>query len=377
MTRLQDTLWTAERTAIAEALRNAETVTVSASEAQSAIDVTRDALRRSPDAPSVELDFARLRGAEQINGALIRATVAALTGERDLLGMHEMTRSREQTRALLELRRELGGVLDHPDELPAKAVPATVRSCLGALRRAVPRSGRVAFVVHSAERALVDKELEAFMWALRSDLDRGAEVFAVFCGGPAAPEITTTKKAPFFGWGAEFALGRPRVDGLTAAVSASLQRVVPADYAADVTPALVEAGRRCLSVTEELVDTVITQYATDQPLDLGAAWSVLAQRHANEHRVVLSVVSTLHRWAVPVLQAVAGGRGPYTVPGLYPSAGARALLALRIAGLIDRPSPRQWQLVNPLLAAWLNSDGEDAAHSVLGNSGVSAGGRAA
>jgi hypothetical protein len=92
--------------------------------------------------------------------------------------------------------------------------------------------------------------------------------------------------------------------------------------------------------------------------ELAAAWAEMVSGRCAEHYELLRALSRLHRLAVPVLKAIAGGQGPYAGLDEHDRAAVtvfRALSALESNATIQRVGPRRWRLNDPTLASMLAS----------------------
>jgi hypothetical protein len=84
--------------------------------------------------------------------------------------------------------------------------------------------------------------------------------------------------------------------------------------------------------------------------EVRAGWELAMASDRLRHEQVLERLKrTKH--AVRVATRIARGQPPYA--GLQAGAGQRAVRALELAGLIERPAPRQWKVGDPLLRRYL------------------------
>jgi hypothetical protein len=81
------------------------------------------------------------------------------------------------------------------------------------------------------------------------------------------------------------------------------------------------------------------------------AWDDIVALASPGMRTLLRTVSELHRAAHAVCGALAFGDPPYSAG--TPSDVNRALRALERNAIVQSPSPRRWELCDPIFAEWL------------------------
>jgi hypothetical protein len=81
-----------------------------------------------------------------------------------------------------------------------------------------------------------------------------------------------------------------------------------------------------------------------------SAWLSAVEARRREAESVLNLAAAVHDYAPRLLLTVAGQRAPYrAIPGAPSQRIARALGKLREFELIEQPTPRQWQIADPVL----------------------------
>jgi len=348
-------LWRAERRQLTAELDGASAVTLSAAEAENAVAILDEVIASGEPRPVMRVDVGRTGGARQTALAIAYQAAVALADGEDLLAVGSPHRTAEQTARLLEVRRALGeafGALDGSDVDD----PTIVSAALDAFARHSLRAGqRGLLVLIGAERALVDKNLAKLLWSIRGAAQRLSGLTLVFCGGPGVSELTSDPKAAFYGWGTEIALGTPDTKSLTGEIELRLRRVQTADDAARSAQLISDRAGGSVSVAEQLADVFTLRILSRDAIEVSGAWTELLAQHAPRLRVLAATTAELHKLALPVAIAIAHDQSPYQTTGGYNSTIARTITTLRAAGVIDRRGQRQWRIVDPLFAAWLQA----------------------
>jgi hypothetical protein len=357
-----DSLRSQEAHRIASLVADGGLVLVHGPDAQEAAEVT--AAAAAVDGISVgEVDLDSCGDDRAVARSIAWAAADALLGDARLADIPDDRRSPLQQRSWLDIRRafsDLSRLFDGgwpADHEPAQVV-ASVMTSLG--RAADDRAIRPALVVYAID-ALADVPRSRFtssreiLWALRSAAQSALRVSLVFSGGPAAIEMIGEPDAAFFGWGRPLELTRLDVGTVTDAIRDDLgvDRAL-AFRAAEFSEGLPRVARllsRWLRV--ELADPTVVD-------PIGAAWTRLLDDQASSLRTTTRLLADLNRVALPVCQALAAGRAPYSAA--HSGEVTRALKLLRVHGICESPKPRSWRLTDPLLAAWLRSDSTQARH---------------
>ena len=280
---------------------------------------------------------------------------------RSLVGPHEMSlatlpdglRPSSAGRARVELADRLGPRVAALalSEAPVDASDVQLEEVLDLLAEESRRRDAMPplWIDHLETPGLVPRhpvDVAALLWTVRSVLQE-AEMPIILSGAQSATSLAHGSESAFHGDGSWVTVGRPGRDAWrhvaeeAGGVSAGwMDQFVELTHSHPVvtliglaTRPLLGSGRHDpLSLWQHLV-------ALDDGM---AARSV---QHARQ----------LHRLGAQVLSRIAQGRGPYEEAGSKRVRNEinKSVNRLHQAGLVTRPSPRAWQLTNPLLAARL------------------------
>lgn len=355
MSSLARDLWTAERARLLREVEEGTTVTVSAAEPAYAADLVHEVLGRTHVASAV-VDFTRLGEPSSVATDLVEEVAGLIVGQRSLLGGQARERLPEETKRLLEARRLLGDAFDRIDGKASNSDSRAAVTAMEALATWAEGEGlRPYLVLIGSERSLLVPRLGELMWAIRGAAQRLRGLGLIFCGGPGAAELTTNPEAAFYGWGINLRLLVPTLD-LEHAIAARFARArVPAGPAARFAKEIAERSQGSISTADLLCDGLLAQ-AGEQSPSIQRAWDQLVDRLASRNQALAAAVAGLHAIAVPIAIAIARGEPPYRSNRALSNKIARAINALRVAGVIDRERPGSWHIVDPVFAEWLRTD---------------------
>ncbi len=290
----------------------------------------------------------------------IARSAAAAIGDLSALSVAEANETAEQARTRLNVRRVLGEqgfalASGAPDAVRGTQALRAATDAVIALRIAF--GGPVVFVLHGVdELASVGKSRfddgPGALWAVRGAWQR-APGPALLTGGRGAKAMAADKTHAFYGYGMLHEVQDLPADRVDAALRRLLGDVLDDDALAD--------ARRRVDQSLWLAPT-LRRYLPDgrraTSAELAAAWAEMVSGRCAEHYELLRALSRLHRLAVPVLKAIAGGQGPYAGLDEHDRAAVtvfRALSALESNATIQRVGPRRWRLNDPTLASMLAS----------------------
>jgi hypothetical protein len=286
-----------------------------------------------------------------------------MLGGRGLPSWAQDRRSVAEERSWLETCRAFGE-LDLPQLLgggwPSEHVPATViDASLLALSRSAVRRPVLALIAADSlvkvSRGRFD-EPEALLWTMRAAAQTAPELTLLLAGGPATPDLIQSRDAAFYGWGRPVALARLDVRTLANAIRQDLH----VDHGSALRVAELSEGLpRVARLVARWLRVELDEFVGGGD-PVSAAWMRLIDDQASSLRTSVRLLADLHRVALPVCQALAAGRPPYTAG--RSGEVTRALKLLRAHGVCETPRPRTWRLSDPVLAAWIKVSGRVAHH---------------
>lgn len=349
-----------ELASLADAMREGELTIISAADpalaAALADGCAEDLLRRGW---SVARTDARL--ADDITDlarGLARAAAEMLTAG-PLVTDEAAFETAAEGRARLAARRVLGesayALATGAGKAPSGV--SAITTAAEAVVAAREESGDALLVLHGVDE-LTREGLSRFkqgpeaLWALRGVWQRSHGA-ALLTGGPAAAAMSTDEEHGFYGYGHLHEASDLPTDQL---LSVYRDFLGPRADEAAVTEARELLGHGVWMAAD--LSRLLRTRGTINAHDVRAAWQTLVRSREPELHGLLRAAERVHRFAVPVLKAVARAERPYTrlrQQGLRSSDVARALVALETHSLTHRLGDAQWRVADPAVAELLRT----------------------
>lgn len=193
------------------------------------------------------------------------------------------------------------------------------------------------------------------LWAIRGVWQREHGP-ALLSGGQSAAAMAADEGEALYGYGQLHEVRDLPEDRLAEAFSQQLADKLTDDAVREA-QSLIGQALWLLPALRSHLPARKRQLTVD---DLHEAWEQMVALRVVEHHQLLRALSRVHRLAVPVLESLARGEGPYAALGPKGKGRrdddiARALLALESCAAIHRLGGGRWRLADPTLQAMLGS----------------------
>jgi hypothetical protein len=308
---------------------------------------------------TVRLDLDGAYAVAQLAWLTLRSLAEAIAGPVSfsmLVALDQSMWTSRARRAALEIDELLGTALSATALRATPPASEGKEEDLGLLGEALSRVADVAAVRQPV--LLVIDHLEApgltprhpvdvatLLWSVRAIAQKTPQVRVVVAGRPGIEDLYATRDAAFFQDGRTVRLERPSVTQWWQVASALGLPSDPFRSAIDLTEGHVPTTLR-----------VLEEWSRERGAQVETLFAELVSAQAAHTRRCVQHARTLDRLGGRILTAISRGLPPYgAIAYSHPKEIQRPLTRLRLAGLIDQPTPRRWRVTDPLVGANLRA----------------------